>query len=457
VGTRARFCTIAQRLGLYLWRGLTSDALLAGRLALWGVWALLGGILPQASGAGDALQAEATLGRGNALWGDVAKVLQPLSLFAMFNSRFFRVLRALVAAVALARLLALWVLPWAPPLPRRVQAVPLHLPADGRQAWARVRWALALAGQRVARRMTCEGTEYVLARRVGKGRWLAGLTYVGVLLLLLAGVVRARYGWQGPRLELAAGETQLLHRAKGLAVRLEELRIVPRPDGTLARLDSQLSLLQGATALRALNLGLGRSARYEGLALYQVGYGPAVRVRAQTAQGEVLALQRLVGDPAPGPALRVRFSGSQQEQLLAIPKADLVLRLVYYPTLPAQGLQRPTLHAQLLRGSDNQLVAEAFLSSGGQLSTPAAQVELQVEYFIILRAEREPELPVAAAGGALLLLGLVGWWSWSPREVWLALRSGPEGTVGQLILPAGHAQEPWATCLQHFLAEDADG
>lgn len=420
---------------------------------------VLGGVLPQVpqAVAADPGQYQQWLGALRSRWGGAADVLSSLGLLNIFRARLFYAWLAIIAAAAGLRLLQLWAPAWGIPSSQMIGVAPLALPCSAEEAWARVSRALAQAGMRIARTTQTEDTRWAWAYRMGAARWVPGSFYLGLLVLLLGAWAGRQYDWSSQPLELGLGETKVVDRAKGLSVRLEEIAVVPRQDGALQRLDGVLSVLQGSKPVAVVRAGLDRPGRHQGLAFYELGYGPSARVEATDGQGQVLTLQRMVGDTSLKSIQQVLFSERRQEWLLAIPQADLIVRLVHYPSLPTQGIPRRVLHVQCHRGRDGQLLAEEFLADSGQVTTEGVSVRVAFEYYVVLRAEREPTLPLAAVGGALTVIGLVGLAFWPPRELGIGMRAGNQGSLCRLVVPRSDAEAAWVKAIMSALREAEDG
>jgi len=231
---------------------------------------------------------------------------------------------------------------------------------------------------------------------------------------------------------------------------------VPGAGGAVTELASTLSLAGGAAG--TVRVDMGRRARAGDLALYQIGYGPAARVAARGREDQALRLQSMVFDPEPRTVARVSFSGRQQEHLLAVPQANMVVRLVHYPSLAARGISRPVLHVRVERGIDGLSLAEEFLTEGRQLTVDGVTLDIDFEYYVVMRAAREPHLPMAALGAALALLGVISFVAWPARRAWVAVR-GREGaaTVCQLAVERREASAGWLAGVEAVLDERARG
>jgi hypothetical protein len=455
-----------QRVGLGVVRAINSPQWALILLALWLGVAITGAVRPQwatsvtppSGTASDARDAK----EGSALIQDVA--VDPR------QSRAIRVLLAAVGATATLRLLWLWVPGWAVP-PRALDAlrdegldaieendgdVPVPLLAmngDVHSVWRSMQRASDLVGLDLKPLRANGDIRLGVAQRNGLTRWLPGLFYLGVVLLLLAGVVRHRYGVTSPSWNLTLGESRPLPNDPTLALHLDQVAITPA-QGTF---ESLLTLFRDGddrVSLGQLTLGPTRPNRVAGQRLYQLGYGPAVRVIAQTSDGRRLRIYHLVGAVPPAETFRVAFEGRQSEELLAIPESDMVLRLVYYASLPAQELGE-TVHLQILRGWSRTLLAEAFMTGQDQLRASDVVVTVVPEYYVVLQLQREPEVPLVFAGGLMCLLGILAFVLWPPRHLWVGIEAyGPDRVACQVLAPRDRESE-WFHCVLTLLQEDS--
>lgn len=449
---------VLDRLGLGILRFINSPRTVLVLLCVLLIVALLGGVLPRA-GAG--LSVASYRPDHSPDWVgsqgvEVRRALSSVVAAQIFRSRFFLVFLAITAAITFLRMLFLWVPSWAPPPAQRLNSYDVTLRCDTDKAWEKVSRALAAAGQSITRRIRADGIQYAVARRRGIARWLAGVFYLGLLTLFVASLVAWHYGWVGPLLDLTLGELRPLDESRELQVRLEQIELLPQDDGTMRRFDSRISLRKEAQVEKSLTVGLGKRALYEGLSIYQLGFGPAIRVTAQRTAGESLSIQHMAGSTRPQRVLRVGFSGRQQEQLLAVPQADIVVRLVYYPAFLAQGTRRNTLHVQMLRGSDGRILTEEFITDRSQILADGVKLNIAFEYYVTLRAEREPELPLLALGGVLIVLGMLGFVAWPPREIWIAMCKEGSSSRCHLFVPQKDAGARWFQCIEATIREEGN-
>jgi len=421
------------RIGAEVWRWLASPHVLRAILALLLVAALLAGLLPQTTQPG-VDEARWRL-EARARWGRAFDVAEALGLHDVYGAFPFRLLLAALGLVSLVRLAGLWAPRWSLP-PRHGLVAQRLAPEQGVEGTGDPAGTTGVEGLRFVPLGEWDGLHYAAVVDSPSRRALAGCLYLGVLLLLAAGLVEQRLAWEGPIVEMALGEEGLLDPAAGLGARLDQLALRGASPAN-PHLLADLSLWAGGVAGDAVRVGPGRPARAGALILYLLGQGPAVRVEADGAGGERLPLRWLGGPAAPGDAVRVRFPAAEREQIVALAGTDRLLEMVYYPSLPAEGIEGPVIHALLRGGSAGEVLAEGLLTENGALDGGDVRVRLAFEYYVRVRAEREPHLPVALLGALALLAGAVGHALWPPRRGWLVTEERETDAHRLLLAPRG--------------------
>jgi len=408
------------------WAALTSPWATIALLALLALFTILGGLIPQNEVAGATVSPEqaAWLARLNARAPALAASVESTGLLGLFSTLAFRLLLALAAGWAVVQGAAM--------LDARATRAPKHTAewtgiyhGGGNEAWQSLGAALTLNGLQRSR-PSCVGPVMVArVRRRGLARSLPLLCYGAVLALIVAAAVAARWGWQSPTTTLLLGEEQQLDDGRDIGMRLDEVRLIPEREASELRVESAVTLRSARTGAEVVTLGAGRNARHGGLTFYQVGDGPSILLRAMDAQDEQLDISNMVASEKTGRALRLAFEGSQQEYQLLIREAGVVLQLVHYAE---QGEPERALQVQASRWADGSVLAERVFDADGELlvadlpDVGALRVQVSFERYVTVCAELEPEVPLAAAGALLGLLGLTGVLLWSPRSAWITLR-----------------------------------
>jgi hypothetical protein len=205
----------------------------------------------------------------------------------------------------------------------------------------------------------------------------------------------------------------------------------------------------------------GAGAQAAGLTLYQLSHGPAARLSVRSEGGRSYAVRSLEGEGQGRGLLRVPFPPRQQEQVVVAPAADLLIRMVHYDSVPAQGISGRALQLEAARWSDGEPLGEWFLDDSGVVSVAATagplQLQVAFEYYVVVRAEGEPDVALAAAGGVALLLGLLSAARWPRRRVWIALRAHGDGVACHLEVARGDAEAEWFACLRRLLQSGKSG
>jgi len=348
---------------------------------------------------------------------------------AVWLARVGRVMAVLVGGVALLRLIG-FLIPWWVPPPRRSPNPGLlriaHPPSDAE--WRQ-------AGLSVIKALPTPGGTLMVARPHARV-WQGGMLLpVGLVLLIGAFGVQAAFGGHSAILPLLLGHRLPLALPGGFEVGLEEIRVMPK--GTsLAWVEADITLWEGETPLGSRTIREWRSRRVEHLTFYLRGYGPAARLSAfQQGAGdreEVLPLLPLSNGGGYQQVVRVGFA-EEEEQQIALPAQNLIVRLVHYPPEPNVPDQGAFLHVQALSGRDGQVLAEGFVRQS-PLCLAVGPVRLMVapEYYVLLGAERRVAQPLFALGLFAGALGVLARFLWPPHLVWLGLRQEGDAWLGDL-------------------------
>ncbi|NLG26966.1 MAG: hypothetical protein GX557_03595 [Chloroflexi bacterium] len=408
------------------WALLTSPRTTIALLALLALFTIPGGLIPQSEVSGSTVSPEqaAWLAHLHSRAPSLAAAVASAGLLGLFSTPAFRLLLALAAGSAVVQGAAM--------LDARASRAPKHAAewmgtfrGEETEAWQSLKAALVLNDLQRPRPSRVGPVMVAGVRRRGFARCLPVLCYAAVLALILAAAVAARWGWQSPTTTLLLGEERQLDDSRDIAVQLDEVRLIPEREASELRVESVVSLRTARADAESVTLGAGRSARHGGLTFYQVDDGPSILLRAIHAQGDQLDISNMVASEMTGRALRLAFEGRQQEYQLLIREAGVVLQLVHYAE---QGEPGHALQVRASRWADGSVLAERVLDADGELlvadlpGVGTVRVLVSFERYITVRAESEPEVPLAAAGALLGLLGLTGALLWPPRSAWITLR-----------------------------------
>lgn len=336
------------------------------------------------------------------------------------------IMRALLAGAALASLVRLadGLLPLAP---WRGDARPLAElaagPEEGPALWARLQRSLATYHYRLepwphASREDEQG-HCALAVQPWPRRALAACLPLGLLLLLVAGALLWAQGQVVTSPPLVLGEAARLPPPLALRVSLQELQLLQVPER--APWLAQAALALGSeSAPQMLTLHGTGPVRYAGHWVNVAAELPAVRIVALDATGAGLELYPMVGSHPAGLVQRLAFVG-QEEHLLAVPQANLLLRAT------AVGDVAPCcIQIQALDGRDGALRAEAFVAAPEDLAVGDITVRVTPERALLLAFWRLPGLWLAPLGLALAIVGACAARRAGPPAFALGLVHAPE-------------------------------
>jgi len=425
----------AGTVGAALWRWLISWQALAYGLAAFVVFVALSVVAARSVG-------NVTSGENLWAWAISGGWLDALSASAGQALHFgLRASAAFLGLVCSGRLVALWVPGWSLP-PYGAQLVGESTWAEASAVEARGTPLLAAAGLRWTSLLRDGQVRAAVIRDASPLRQIAGFAWLGALVMLAALTIQVRLGWVGEPLELSLGDVRLLGDARATRVRLDEIVVVPRADGSPGHLAGSLTLVRGDEQVAAVSMSPGQIRFAAGLTLSCLGSGPAVRVEVTRPDGTPLAVRTLGQGPArPGP-LRVRFPTAEQEQLVLAAEADRLLSLVLYTAETAEGAA-PEVRVQYREASSGSVLDEAVLGNEATLRDAQATVRLAREYYLRVRAATQPGLMPSAIGGALLLVGMFGGAVWPPRRAWIVCEEGDGPVRAELWCRRRDVGRPW--------------
>jgi hypothetical protein len=442
------------------WRLLTSPACGFWLLAVAALAFLLMSLVPQIPLAALRNPALASLWLEGikSPWTTTLPYLHNLGLTHLIHSRLSYIYLALVAAVSVLQLLRVFHPRWTQPY-GKYSTEQWRLPLSIGETLTHLDRSLAFVGLRTLQkplaRPSTTDTSYIQGISRGIRRWGSALLVLGLGLLLVTGIFT---GWNDPPSDpilISSGEVFPLPGKPNTVLRLNQLNLLENQDRQITKVVSHWEVTSN-NLVSQIELSQGQPAQIGETYLYLLGYGPAVRVTASDSDGHVLRLQRVLGDLSPQETLRLRFDRDQQEQLVTQQDSGILLRLIYYPSLPAQGIPGRALHVQVLRSDTGELIQQAYLDKSGTLSVAGLNLDFSMEYYVMVRAQDEPWLWLVFPGVCLVVAGLILVLFMPNRELWLAITPTTNGTWCQVWARTGVEQAPWMHAWRAMMREVAD-
>jgi hypothetical protein len=138
-----------------------------------------------------------------------------------------------------------------------------------------------------------------------------------------------------------------------------------------------------------------------------------------------------------------------------VPARELVVSVVAFPALPERGFAGPTFLVQAFRTGQREPVFNQFVEGDANLTVADAVLQLRTGSMMIVEVSRAPATPLALAGGALALIGLVlAIWRPTGRLV-LSVRSAPEGSGRTRATGSRHTVSVDVSLLPSFIWRQA--
>jgi hypothetical protein len=371
-----------------LWQIATSNYLLAVALLTLAVALLLAAWLPQTSrGELDrdlAWQAEVQQRFGEFGWFDTLRgLLQTVGVFYVTDAVWYRLGLSLLALALLSRLVdsgeRLW-RGWRAPTEidelQTTSGDPEESPLETESSKKTSRWW---------------------------GEFGAAAVYGGGLLILVGATFVSTWGWQAGPLPVPPGESLSLGHNTGLSFRLDSLA----PDGK--RGVGELWRDED-TLVSSGEIALGRPLEGDGVGVYLVGNGFALRVEATSIDGQPLDL--LTGPRATAQRDAVlMFTEDEPRHLVAAPEVGLVLLL----TMREADQSGRTPQIQIFDEDSGELLLGQESFADTNLTVREVSFTLSPMNYASVRA-------VYDRGAFWVQLGVVGLiagaavWVWGPRQ-----------------------------------------
>jgi hypothetical protein len=301
----------------------------------------------------------------------------------------------------------------------------------------------------------------------GLSFWAEPIVY-GALLAVLAGVGIANYwGWQTQDWQLAPGDSHPIGNGTTYTVRLEDFNLERDGDGRLLEYSSVITWLKDGAALEQARLGTGRPASRRGVTVRQVGYVPVVQLRGRDNTGRPLAFQAEAETLSVSSELTATFPTPDAQPLVLVLGHDQFLALTFEPLCaegkPALGLAlfqagSPEGDAPQDRSVEQQ--SQAVLYESGSVGLGNLELEVNLDYYPILRAGHRPGVGLVIAGMFVVAAALAAGWLVPPRLLWIAVGTGKEDRtlVQVLLLPMARGSR-WSRRLaaqfREVLGDDA--
>jgi hypothetical protein len=381
---------------------------------------------------------QAWLSLQSGLLGQGSSLLHTLGLFDILNSFGFRLLLAATGLCLFVRCaegleLAWWTTgrsSWTeaalgfwgrrPPLVE----LPSHLPQD--EIEARLNRSLTAQGYWLREVLVQTLPPGLVAGRHSVVLWARPLGYGASLLALIGLAIVATWGWRSEPWRHMPGEGRSVGHETPYTIRLDRFQMQLDEDQRLESTSSQITWLEGDAELGQDLVRTGQPAVRGGVTLRQIGYVPVVRMRGWDKEGQPLMLETGEDVLSLTGVTEIRFGSPQDQPVVLVPDHDLFLVLTFEP-LCADG--KPALHIDRIHEEGARRQSLGVLYESGQVLVDGFQLDVEMFFVPILRADSLPGIWLLMASLVLVLISLAAIWIVPPGLAWITLPPGEENQI----------------------------
>jgi hypothetical protein len=234
-------------------------------------------------------------------------------------------------------------------------------------------------------------------------------------------------------------------------VRLDAFDLQVDDTERLQNYSSQITWLEGESAVQQDTVDIGRAAARRGVTVRQVGFAPVVRLRGWDRDGRLLTLETAEDALSLMGEVEIRFSSSEAQPLVLVPGHDLFLALTFEPVC-AKG--KPALYVEPIQTESLEPEGRRVLYNSGLLRVDELQFEVELFYVPVLRADFRPGMGLMVWGVVLFVISLMILWLAPPWLAWISAGRGEdENTQLRIQMLPGAGSDWQLRRLAHHLEE----
>lgn len=284
--------------------------------------------------------------------------------------------------------------------------------------------------------------------------WAQPVMYGALLIALLSLVVVGTWGWQSESWQPAPGDSQSVGHGTPYALRLDVFRVEANGDGRVRGFRNEIAWLEEEEVLSRDVMGVGQPATLHGLAVRQVGFVPALKVRAWDADELPLRLQ-MAGAELGAMEIAFVFPAPDARPLILLPDQDRFLAMTFEPRCADGG---PAVRVGLVRSGESEGQPLGIVTESGVLVAEDLRLEVDLAYRPVLRIDYRPAMGSVVGGMALAVIAFAVMWILPARLAWIAVEPGDEGLSRvRILVPVGVGDWHWLHRLTGQLQEALTG
>ena len=272
--------------------------------------------------------------------------------------------------------------------------------------------------------------------------------HLALILILVGGIVGARYGFRETEFILAEGSVRELGHGTDLSVRLDDFSETYRENGIAKEFRSDLTLLEDGKAVETGSATVNNPLTHGGIAFYQSGFGQAAVLRVTDSHDRVL-----FDDALALGQFRSKANPDAPAGVLDLPAVGVTLHVIGPDENPASAPEKDDLrlrsgemYLQLRPLGPQSPIAEPMsgeVDQGDKIALGPLSVEFVRERrFTVLQVARNPGIPIFFAAALLLVGGLAVTFYFPHRRVRGIIAATADGGSQAILAPL--ARRDWS-------------
>lgn len=272
--------------------------------------------------------------------------------------------------------------------------------------------------------------------------------HLALILILVGGIVGARYGYREKQFVIPEGSVRSLGHGTNLNVRLDSFSDAYREDGSAKEYRSELTLLRDGEPVKTGAITVNHPMTYHNIVFYQSGFGQAVVLRVTGPQGEPL-----YDDALALGLFESRTNADAPAGVLDLPQAGASLNVIAPDQNPANAPELDELRLRSgelfiqYRSRDPRIggaPSSAVIGQGQKTTLNGLTVTFVRERrFTSLQVGHNPGIPVFFLAALFLVGGLAITFYFPHRRVRAIIAADQRGS-GSLITLAPLARRDWS-------------
>jgi cytochrome c biogenesis protein len=271
--------------------------------------------------------------------------------------------------------------------------------------------------------------------------------HLALIMILVGGIVGAAWGFRENELIIPEGSVRDLGHGTGLGVRLNDFSEVYREDGSPLIYRSDISLLKNGEPVHSGAMTVNNPLTFGDIVFYQSGFGQAVALKIEDADGAIL-----FDDSLPLGPFQSKLNPDSPAARMDLIPAGVALSVVAPDQNPANAPELDTFQLRpgqmffMIRplGPDSplELPVGATIGQGESIQLGELSLEFVRERrFSVFQVARNPGIPIFVAASVLLVGGLAVTFYFPHRRVRGIVRPAGDGSTATL---APIARRDWS-------------